>query len=531
MRVLLVNPGYAQTFWSLNNVLKMLGKKVLAPPLGLLTLAALLPKEWDLRLVELTARPLTEEDWAWGDAVLVTGMAVQYSGIIETVREGHRRGKTVVVGGPWVFHCPEEALSAGADIVVKGEGELAVEPLLKAMAAGESGIVIEAEGRPDLAQSPVPRYDLLDMDLYVEMDVQFSRGCPFQCEFCDITLMYGRKVRTKTPRQILAELQSLYDLGWRRFVFIVDDNFIGNPPRAKELLRELVPWMNRMGHPFDFATQASVNLAADDEMLDLMGQAGFHRVFLGIESSDKDTLKLTKKYQNAAADLDRVCEKITRAGMQIIAGCIVGFDNERPGVDQRLIEFATRNHIPEMFATMLQVGPGTGLYSRLEREGRLLDRGQSDDLGSQTGLINFVPSRSLDQIVAEFVHFHEVLYEPSFYLQRLFTHFSLMKPPAFKKRFQPPYLKELRAVLITFFRQGVLYPSRRQFWKYLVLALVKFPRRLPHYVTGCIMAEHYFGYVRTIREKLEGQMEQLGRDRIATVDATARWEQAEGRSG
>jgi len=510
MRVLLANPGYAQTFWSLNKVLKRLGKKVLAPPLGLLTLAALLPKEWDLRLVELTARPLTENDWAWCDAIFVTGMGVQYSGIIETIREGRRRGKTVVVGGPWVFHWPQEALSAGADIVVKGEGELAVTPLLKALAGGDSGIVIEATERPDLAQSRVPRYDLLDMDLYVEMDVQFSRGCPFQCEFCDITLMYGRKVRTKTPRQILAELQTLYDLGWRRFVFIVDDNFIGDPLRTKELLRELVPWMHQRGHPFDFATQASVNLAADAEMLDLMAQAGFYRVFLGIESPDEESLRSTKKYQNVAADLDQVCEKITRAGMQIIAGCIVGFDNESPGVDQRLLDFAERNHIPEMFVSMLQVGPGTQLYLRLEREGRLLSRAFDDNLGSQTGLINFVPSRPLEQIVEEFIHLQEVLYEPGYFLERIFKHFSMMKPPPFKKGFQPPYWRELWATMIIFFRQGVLYPSRWKFWKCILMGLVRFPRRLPHFVTGCIMAEHYFDYVRTIREKLQEQMEQIG---------------------
>jgi radical SAM superfamily enzyme YgiQ (UPF0313 family) len=510
MRLLLANPGYAQTFWSLNNVLKMLGKKVLAPPLGLLTLAAHLPKEWDLRLVELTARPLTEDDWAWCDAIFVTGMGVQFSGIIETIREGRRRGKTVVVGGPWVFHWPHEALSAGADIVVKGEGELAVTPLLKALADGDSGIVIEATERPDLAQSLVPRYDLLDMDLYVEMDVQFSRGCPFQCEFCDITLMYGRKVRTKTPRQILAELQTLHDLGWRRFVFIVDDNFIGNPLRAKELLRELVPWMHQRGHPFDFATQASVNLAADAEMLDLMAQAGLYRVFLGIESPDEESLRSTKKYQNVNADLDQVCEKITRAGMQIIAGCIVGFDNERSGVDQRLLDFAERNHIPEMFVTMLQVGPGTQLYLRLEREGRLLSRAFDDNLGSQTGLINFVPSRPVEQIVEEFLHLQEVLYEPGYFLERIFKHFSMMKPQPFKKGFQLPYWRELWAALIIFFRQGVLYPSRWKFWKCVLVGLVRFPRRLPHFVTGCIMAEHYFNYVRTIREKLQEQMEQIG---------------------
>jgi radical SAM superfamily enzyme YgiQ (UPF0313 family) len=211
MNVLLVNLRYAQTFWSMNRTLHMLGKKVLAPPLGLLTVAALLPEDWNLRRVEVTAREITEDDWAFADVVMVSGMGVQYSGIMKAVAEGKRRGKYVVAGGPMVFHIPEEALRFGADLVVKGEAESVMDQVLDAVERRGSGLVIEAEGRAVLAQSPPPRYDLLDIDNDVEMDVPFSRGCPFRCEFCDITLMYGRRVRTKTSHQVLAELQNLYD--------------------------------------------------------------------------------------------------------------------------------------------------------------------------------------------------------------------------------------------------------------------------------------------------------------------------------
>ena len=465
MRVLLVNPRYPQTFWSFDKVLWMLNKKCVQPPLGLLTVAALLPLDWDLRLADATGRDISEEDWRHCEVVFVTGMVNQYSGIIETICQAKDRGKTVVVGGPMVFHAPEDAIKVGADIVVRGEIETAMPRLLETLERKESGIIIEAKGRPDLSGSPPPRYDLLDLNDYVDMAIQFSRGCPFHCEFCDITLMLGREVRTKSPDQILRELQILYDLGWRRAVFFVDDNFIGNPFKAKGLLRNLVPWMEERGHPFDFSTQSSVNLAADPELLDLMVRSGFWKVFLGIETPDRETLKAAKKFQNASIDLDKVCEKINRAGLQIIAGGMLGFDNERQGADQRLIDFASRNQIPEMFVTVLQAAPGTDLWKRLESESRLMFDGFNDNLGSQTGLINFRPTRPRSEIAEEFIHLYNVLYEPEFYLNRTFEYLSRMESLPPKKAFSLPYISEMRALFITLFRQGVLYPSRLTFWK------------------------------------------------------------------
>jgi radical SAM superfamily enzyme YgiQ (UPF0313 family) len=484
----------------------MLNKKCVQPPLGLLTVAALLPKDWDLRLADATVREVSEEDWDHCEVVLVTGMINQSFGIMQTVRQAKERGKTVVVGGPMAFHAAESLLEAGADIVVRGEAETVIPRLLDAMRSEESGIIIEVNGRPELKDSPPPRYDLLDLHLYVDMAVQFSRGCPFHCEFCDITLMYGREVRTKSSEQVLKELQILYDLGWRRAIFFVDDNFIGNPSRTKALLKRLIPWMEERGYPFEFTTQASVNLAADQELLDLMVRAGFWKVFLGIETPDRENLKEAKKFQNAAVDLDRVCEKINRAGLQIIAGCILGFDNERKGADQRLIEFASKNQIPEMFVTLLQAGPGTDLWMRLEKEGRLMFCGFDDNLGSQTGLINFLPTRPRSEIAREFIHLYNVLYDPESYLKRSFEHLSRMETIPPKKAFSMPYASELRAVLIAFFRQGVLYPSRFTFWKLLFRAMLKFPQRLRYFISACIVGEHYYAYRQTIREELESQL-------------------------
>ena len=506
MRVLLVNQGCAQTWWSIDIVLKRLGKKLLEPPLGLLTIAGLLPKDWDLRLIELAVREISEDEWQHCDIVMVSGMGVQAPGIVATIKEAKKRGKKVVVGGPLVFHVPEEAVKAGADIVVKGEGELAMPLVLQALERGDSGVVIEGKGRPNLEESPLPRFDLVDLSLYAQMNAQFSRGCPFRCEFCDITLMYGRHVRTKSPGQIIRELQNLYDLGWRKHVFMVDDNLIGNPMRAKALLKELVPWVKERGYPFVLDAQASVNLAAYPDLMDLMVEAGFYKVFLGIETPDKDTLKLAKKHQNAVVDLDAVCRKINSAGLQIIAGCVLGFDNESRGADQRLIDFASRNQIPETFVTLLQVGPGTDLNERLRREGRLLPTAWDEEIGSQTSLMNFVPTRPASEIVEEFIRVYDVLYQPEAFLERAYNHFARMERPPVKKRLPFPTHRERVALTVMLFKQGFLYPSRLKFWKLFFKALIKFPGRIDQFITYCILSEHYFEYRETIRTRLRAKL-------------------------
>lgn len=486
----------------------MLGKKALMPPLGLLTVAALLPPEWDLTFRDLTFQEISPADWEACDLLLVSGMIVQHQGIIQTIKAGKRRGKTVVVGGPWAFHFPKDALAAGADLVVKGEAELIMPQLLDGLKQRESGKVITAVGYADIEQSPLPRFDLVDLNSYQNMALQFSRGCPFNCDFCDITLMLGRRMRTKTPRQVLKELQVIDELGWRGNVFFVDDNFIGSPPKAKGLLKEMIPWMAEHGHRFDFFTQASVNMAADPELLDLMVRAGFTSVFLGIETTDVDSLVGAGKLQNAAVDLGEACHKISQAGLQITAGCIIGFDQEKPGADQRLLDFAIRTHIPKLFVTLLQAGPGTELWDRLDREGRLLSHSY-EHLTNQTGLLNFTPTRPQEEITEEFIRLYELLYDPEFYHQQTLKHFLDMGPLKVKKPFSLPRLFEVRALLIMFFRQGVLYPSRFKFWKTLLTAARKIPERLPFFLSLCVELEHYTEYRRIIARELRRQMAEL----------------------
>jgi radical SAM superfamily enzyme YgiQ (UPF0313 family) len=486
-----------------------MGKKDLGPPpLGLLTVAALLPDDWDLRLVDMNVRDVSEEDWNYSDLLLLTGMSVSFSKLVQIVQEGKQRGKTIVLGGPLVFHGPEEALKFGVDIAVKGEAELAVPMLLEALKKGRSGIVIDPKGKPDLRDSPPPRYDLVDINQYLMMGVQFSRGCPFMCEFCDITLMYGRQVRTKSPEQILRELENLYDLGWRRYIFFVDDNLIGNPPRAKALLREMIPWMEARRYPFDFITYTSINLAADDELLDLIVRAGFIRVVIGVETLDHEALAGAKKYQNIKIDIDKALDKINRAGLQILLTFIVGLDNEHPGVDDRLIDFAARTRVPEIYIMLLQVVPGSDLWKRLEKEGRLLWRGIDDSIGSRSGLINFVPTRPITEIVQEYCRLHDVLYDPDFYLQRVLDHFSRMKKPPPKKRFAAMTLSEIRILPSYLVRHARIYSSPWNFFKSLVLALFRFPRRLRDFLLTCAAAEHIGDYRNVIKEQITARLNQ-----------------------
>jgi radical SAM superfamily enzyme YgiQ (UPF0313 family) len=504
MNVLLIYPRSPQTLYSYDRVLSILGKEVLDPPLSLLTLASVLPTTWSFKLVDSPVGPISEDDWQGCDVVMVSGMGIHWRGMRQAVREARSRGKTVVVGGPGVFYFPDHALAEGADIVVRGEVELAVPRLVEALSNRESGIIIESSSRPDLKDSPSPRYDLVDARRYLSMPLEFSRGCPFNCEFCNTSLILGREIRTKTAQQVLRDLEIIYDIGWRRQVLFVDDNFIGKRRAAKELLTSLIPWMDEHGHPFDFGCSASVNLAEDDELTEMLVRAGFYRVFLGIETPDRESLKLANKHHNARADLDEVCKKINRAGLQIQMGAIIGFDHERPGAGQRIINFAQRNQIPEVGAALLQAGPGTALWKRLEAEGRIeWDGFENTEIGSSHGMMNFVPTRPKEQVLEELVQVYEVLYDPEDYLDRTFSHFAAMEHPTEKGRYTVPYFWELRGTAVTLFRQGVVYPSRFKFWRLLFAAMKKFPdRRFRHFLSALLLIEHYLDYRRTVKEKM-----------------------------
>jgi radical SAM superfamily enzyme YgiQ (UPF0313 family) len=508
MRVLLLYPQFPKSFWSFDKTIELIGRKVTVPPLGIITVAAILPQDWEFRLVDRNIGSETEADWEWAQLVIVSGMIVQKPDMLHLIREAKRRNKLVAVGGPYVTSVPQEAQEAGVDFLVLDEGEITLPLFVEALQRGEtSGIFRSGGEKPDITTTPIPRYDLLEISAYSDMSVQFSRGCPYQCEFCDIIVLYGRKPRTKTSAQLLGELQTLYDLGWRNSVFMVDDNFIGNKRNVKLLLKELIPWMAERGYPFSLQTEASVDLAQDEELLDLMIAANFSSVFLGIETPDTDSLSLTKKHQNTRDSLVEAVQTINRKGLRVMAGFILGFDGEKAGAGDRIIDFVETTAIPNAMFGLLQALPNTALWHRLEKEGRLLEIDQKGNTGNQTtSLTNFVPTRPIEELASEYVKCFWELYEPKKYLGRVYRHYLEMQPRPYKKKFKMPELVELKALLIIVWRQGIKRNTRLQFWSQLFGILRHNSRVLISYITMCALLEHHIDYRQVVQNEIEGQI-------------------------
>jgi radical SAM superfamily enzyme YgiQ (UPF0313 family) len=510
MRVLLLYPLFPKSFWSFDKALELIGRKVTLPPLSLITVAAILPQTWEYRLVDRNVCYETEADWNWADLVIISGMIVQKPDLLTSIRKAKKRGKLVVVGGPYVTSAPDEAREAGVDFLVLDEGEITLPLLVEALAKGETSGEIRANGeKPDVTTTPIPRFDLLDLSAYSDMSVQFSRGCPYQCEFCDIIVLYGRKPRTKTPEQLIAELQTLYDLGWRRSIFVVDDNFIGNKRNVKLLLKELIPWMKEREYPFGLSTEASVDLAQDRELLDMMFAANFDTVFLGIETPDTDSLSLTQKHQNTRHSLIEAVETINRSGLAVMAGFIIGFDGEKKGAGGRIIDFVEATAIPHALFSMLQALPTTALWYRLEKEGRLLAKSGEANI-HQTTLINFIPTRPVEDIAREYIQCFWDLYDPKKYLARVYRHFLMMKPRTHrksKKKLLPSIdFVDIRAFLTICWRQGIKRDTRWQFWQQLFAMIRHNPGVLDHYISNCAHIEHFLDYRTIVRDRVEAQL-------------------------
>ncbi|MBV9385944.1 MAG: B12-binding domain-containing radical SAM protein [Chroococcidiopsidaceae cyanobacterium CP_BM_ER_R8_30] len=505
MKALLLWPIMPPSFWSYQETLNLASLRSTNPPLGLITVAAMLPETWELRFVDRNVRLETEADWAWCDLVIISAMIVQKQDFRALIQKGLTLGKKVAVGGPFPTSVPKFALEAGAHYLILDEGECTIPLFLEALSRGEEQGIFRSTEKPDVTQTPMPRFDLLDLDVYLAMTVQFSRGCPFQCEFCDIINLYGRKPRTKTPEQMLAEFEVLYQLGWHRYVFVVDDNFIGNKRNAKVFLRALIPWMEARNYPFILLTEASLNLAEDDELIELMVKAGFTIVFMGIETPDTDSLVGIHKLQNTRCSLVDSCHKITNAGLQIMSGFIMGFDNERPGAGARIREFIEETGIPQGQFSLLQALQNTAMWNRLQQEGRLVD-----GLGTfhQGAIMNFAPTRSVEEITEEYIDAFWQIYEPMPYLKRTFRHFMMMNDWRGKTK-RPITLKELRLFTAVCWRQGVLRSTWLRFWwQLLVIALSK--RRLVYdYMTTLGIGEHFFNYRYVVKAQLLAQLEAL----------------------
>ncbi|MGK7926088.1 MAG: B12-binding domain-containing radical SAM protein [Spirulina sp.] len=508
MKVLLVYPLFQKSFWSFEKTINLIGRKAFIPPLGLITVAAILPQEWEIKLVDRNVREITEAEWNWAEVVILSGMIVHKSDMLSLIREGKRRGKLMGVGGPYATSLSHECKEAGADYLILDEGEITIPMFVEAIERGEKSGTFRSNGeKPDVTTTPIPRYDLLDLKAYAMMSVQFSRGCPFQCEFCDIIVLYGRKPRTKTPQQLIAELEYLYDLGWREPIFMVDDNFIGNKRNVKLLLKELQPWMAEKGYPFSFNTEASVDLAQDQELMDMMVACNFGSVFLGIETPDEESLKVTKKFQNTRDTLSDSVDKIISTGIRVMAGFIIGFDGEKSGAGDRIVRFVEKTNIPLALFSTLQALPDTALWHRLEKEGRLM--GKSADI-NQTTLMNFTPTRPIEEIAREYVDGFWNLYDPIKFLDRTYRCYRILGeanyPKKEKKAKKPFDWAIVRAVLIVMWQQGVLYQTRWKFWPYLFSMIRHNLGGVASYLTVCAYMEHFLEYRQQVKEQIEMQL-------------------------
>jgi radical SAM superfamily enzyme YgiQ (UPF0313 family) len=504
MRVLLLYPQFPKTFWSFEKILELVDRKVLLPPLGLITVAAILPQEWEFKLVDHNVREITAAEWDWAEIVILSAMIVQKQDMLALVREAKRRGKRVAVGGPYPTSLPDDALDAGADYLILDEGEITLPLFVDAIQQGKPYGIFRSQGeKPDVTNTPVPRFDLLELDAYDSMSVQFSRGCPFQCEFCDIIVLYGRKPRTKTPQQLLAELECLYQLGWRRSIFMVDDNFIGNKRNVKLLLQDLKGWMADHQYPFAFNTEASIDLAQDQELMQLMVECNFNAVFLGIETPDAESLQLTKKYQNTRNSLADAVWSINRTGLRVMAGFIIGFDGEKTGAGDRIVNFVEQTAIPTALFGILQALPNTALWHRLEKEGRLLSN-KGD--GNQMTLMNFIPTRPVEEIAREYIDTFCTLYEPNRFLDRVYRHFLHMAPTPCQAPAQMPSLVDLKALATVIWRQGFKRNTRWKFWHHLFGILRQNPGVWEHYLTVCAHAEHFIEFRQLVRAQIEAQL-------------------------
>ncbi len=515
MRILLIDPRFPRTFWSFDRAVSLMGHKVLLPPLGLITVAALLPQNWQFRLVDCNVRAVTEADWQWADLVILSAMLVQKRDLAHQISLAKAQGCPVAVGGPFASSSPDAPELSQADYLVLDEGEITLPMLVEALQNGQAKGRFTAGGeKPDLTATPVPRFDLLELQAYAMLAVQFSRGCPFQCEFCDIIVLYGRKPRTKTPDQLLAELEAIRHLNWRGEIFLVDDNFIGNKRHVKQLLPALAAWQHDHSDPFAFTTEASIDLADDEELMELMRKSGFNRVFLGIETPDLSSLASANKHQNTRSPLLEAVDAITAQGLLVMAGFILGFDGEQPGAGQRIIDFVNRSAIPLAMVGILQALPNTALWHRLKREDRLLHVEADFDTGVQTNLLNFRPSRPIEAIASEFIEAFDELYEPSQYLDRVYRYSTKLGRDQSHRRLSLKsffgHLKRpgaLIGMLHLFWNQGVRRPTRWGFWRYLLLTAIQRPRVLDQFLWMALLNEHFLDYRSVVRQEVNNQLQ------------------------
>lgn len=516
LKVLLVWPRIPNSFWTFTGMMELLPEKVVMPPLGLITVAALCPESWTLRLVDQGVDELTDQDILWADLVMVSAMTVQHEGLQEVLARARRLSRRTMVGGPYASGEPARMLAI-ADHVVVGEPDEVFGEIARDLEDGTARRLYEISDKPDVTRTPAPRFNLLKLDCYASMSVQFSRGCPFQCEFCDIIILYGRKPRTKLPAQMLAELDALLRLGWRKQVFMVDDNFIGNHTRALELCVELEKWQRARRHPVMFYTEASMDLARKPALMEAMVRANFFYVFLGIESPSKESLQEVKKLQNLAMDPVTCIDVIHQKGLWVTGGFILGFDSDTEGIFEQQMEFIERTAIPWALINFLHALPRTALYDRMQHEGRILEsRGSSSD-GTPP---NFRTLMKRDVLLRGFGSTVAAIYDAEKFYARAWRSLENWKSkPCQHPPPQPTVRAFARILARSIWRQGLRSSYRRAYWKFFLKIFTRFAlnrTKLWIGVTILISGLHFIPYADELARKVESELERARQARELT---------------
>lgn len=492
MKILLVYPETPSTFWSFKDAVKFVAKKSAEPPLGLITVAALLPDKWEKKLIDMNVTQLKDEDIQWADFLFLSGMNVHYNSFKEIVRSANKLGTKVVAGGPLATTEYQNIL--GVDYFVLNEAEITLPLFLNDLANGKPKHIYSTDRFPDISLTPIPRWDLLEIDKYASLSMQYSRGCPYDCEFCSITMLNGRRPRTKSAEQFLTELNKLYDLGWRGDISIVDDNFIGDKRKLKkEVLPAIIEWQKKRKYPFAFITEVTVNLADDDVLTKLMVEAAVHKIFVGIETPNDEGLLECNKKHNMRHDLVYSVNKLQNCGMIVSAGFIVGFDSDTQAIFDQQIKFIKESGIVAAMVGLLNAPTGTKLYKRLKKENRLLDNFKGNNMDGAT---NFIPKMDYSVLMRGYSKIIHTIYAQKEYYERVKKFIMNYEVPSWKSN--KISFEELKAFFRLVWAMGIKEKGKKYFWNMLVYSLIKYPKKFSVAMTLAVYGFHFRKIAATI---------------------------------
>lgn len=492
MKILLVYPETPATYWSFKDALKFISKKAAEPPLGLITVAAMLPSDWEKKLIDMNVSKLKDEDLLWADYVFIGAMNVHLNSFREIVRRCNKLGIKVVAGGP--LATTQFADLLGVDHFVLNEAEITLPMFLDDLKRGNPKQVYRSDEFPDVSLTPVPLFELLEMKKYASMSVQYSRGCPYDCEFCSITMLNGRKPRTKSAEQFIKELNRLCELGYKGSISVVDDNFIGNKRKLKdEFLPELIGWSKEHNYIYNFITEVSINLADDEELMNMMIEAGFNSVFVGIETPNSNSLIECGKSQNLRRNLVDSVKKLQRAGFIVSGGFIVGFDNDTEKVFDEQYQFIQQSGITNAMVGLLNAPTGTKLYKRMKTEGRLLDMFSGNNMDAS---INFIPKMNYKTLIKGYSNLLHSIYSQKEYFRRVNEFLTEYRVP--KWQTSKISLREIKAFFRLIWLLGIVEKGKKYFWKLLFLSIFKYPKKFTTAMTLAVYGYHFRRVIRTV---------------------------------